>query len=127
MGMLSFILVGIGAAIGAWSRWLLGNGLNALFPLIPLGTLLVNLIGGYLMGLMMGLVTTGSNFTPEIRLLVMTGFLGSLTTFSTFSGESVTLFGRGEFGWASLHILGHLVGALVMTALGLFTVQLFKS
>ena len=127
MGMLSFILVGIGAALGAWSRWLLGVGLNALFPLIPLGTLIANLVGGYLMGLMMGLIAIGTNVTPEIRLLVMTGFLGGLTTFSTFSGESVSLLTRGEYGWASLHILGHLLGALIMTALGLITVQLFKS
>lgn len=127
MGILSFTLVGIGAAIGAWSRWLLGVGLNTLFPLLPLGTLFANLIGGYLMGLMMGLITIGANITPEIRLLIMTGFLGGLTTFSTFSGESVTLFSRGEYGWASLHIAGHLLGALMMTALGLFTVQLFKS
>jgi CrcB protein len=127
MGMLGFILVGVGAAVGAWSRWLLGIWLNVLFPLVPLGTLAANLVGGYLMGLVMGLITMGANITPEIRLLVMTGFLGGLTTFSTFSGESVTLFTRGEYGWASLHILGHLLGALVMTALGLFTVHLFKS
>ena len=125
--MLGFILVGVGAAVGAWSRWLLGIWLNVLFPLVPLGTLAANLVGGYLMGLVMGLITMGANITPEIRLLVMTGFLGGLTTFSTFSGESVTLFTRGEYGWASLHILGHLLGALVMTALGLFTVHLFKS
>lgn len=125
--MLGFILVGVGAAVGAWSRWLLGIWLNLLFPLIPLGTLVANLVGGYLMGLVMGLIAMGANITPEMRLLVMTGFLGGLTTFSTFSGESVTLLTRGEYGWASLHILGHLLGALIMTALGLFTVQLFKS
>lgn len=125
--MLGFILVGVGAALGAWSRWLLGIWLNLLFPLIPLGTLVANLVGGYSMGLVMGLIAMGANITPEMRLLVMTGFLGGLTTFSTFSGESVTLLTRGEYGWASLHILGHLLGALIMTALGLFTVQLFKS
>lgn len=125
--MLGFILVGVGAAVGAWSRWLLGIWLNLIFPLIPLGTLVANLVGGYLMGLVMGLIAMGANITPEMRLLVMTGFLGGLTTFSTFSGESVTLLTRGEYGWASLHILGHLLGALIMTALGLFTVQLFKS
>lgn len=125
--MLGFILVGVGAAVGAWSRWLLGIWLNLLFPLIPLGTLVANLVGGYSMGLVMGLIAMGANITPEMRLLVMTGFLGGLTTFSTFSGESVTLLTRGEYGWASLHILGHLLGALIMTALGLFTVQLFKS
>jgi CrcB protein len=127
MEMLGFILVGVGAALGAWSRWLLGIWLNLLFPLIPLGTLVANLVGGYSMGLVMGLIAMGANITPEMRLLVMTGFLGGLTTFSTFSGESVTLLTRGEYGWASLHILGHLLGALIMTALGLFTVQLFKS
>lgn len=126
MGMTAFFAVGIGAAIGAWGRWGLSLLLNALFPLLPLGTLVANLVGGYLMGISMGLVALGGLLNPELRLLVTTGFLGGLTTFSTFSAESVTLFSRGEYGWASLHLLGHVLGSLLMTALGLMTVQLLK-
>jgi CrcB protein len=100
--------------------------LNTLFPFLPLGTLVANLVGGYLMGISMGLVALGGLLSPELRLLVTTGFLGGLTTFSTFSAESVTLFSRGEYGWASLHLLGHVLGSLLMTALGLLTVQLLK-
>ena len=126
MGMTAFFAVGIGAAIGAWGRWGLSLALNTLFPLLPLGTLVANLIGGYLMGIGMGLVALGGLLSPELRLLVTTGFLGGLTTFSTFSAESVTLFSRGEYGWASLHLLGHVIGSLLMTAIGLMTVQLLK-
>ena len=126
MGMTAFFAVGIGAAIGAWGRWGLSLALNALFPFLPLGTLVANLVGGYLMGISMGLVALGGLLSPELRLLVTTGFLGGLTTFSTFSAESVTLFSRGEYGWASLHLLAHVFGSLLMTALGLLTVQLLK-
>jgi fluoride exporter len=126
MGMTAFFAVGIGAAIGAWGRWWLSLALNALFPFLPLGTLVANLVGGYLMGISMGLVALGGLLSPELRLLITTGFLGGLTTFSTFSAESVTLFSRGEYGWASLHLLGHVIGSLLMTALGLMTVQLLK-
>lgn len=122
----AFFAVGLGAALGAWGRWGLGIVLNALFPLLPLGTLVVNVIGGYLMGVSMGLMALGDLLSPELRLLVTTGFLGGLTTFSTFSAESVTLITRGEYGWASIHLLGHVLGSLLMTGLGLLTVQLLK-
>lgn len=127
MGLTAFLSVGLGASIGAWLRWLLSIGLNAVFPLLPLGTLIANMLGGYLMGLAMGFITLGGMVSPELRLLVITGFLGGLTTFSTFSAESVSLISRGDYGWASLHLLSHLLGSLLMTGLGLLTVQLLKS
>jgi len=127
MGLYGFVAVGVGAAIGAWARWGLGLGLNAVFPLLPLGTLVANLAGGYVMGLAMGVISLGGVFSPELRLLVTTGFLGGLTTFSTFSAEAVDLFTRGEYGWASVHVLSHVAGSLLMTALGVLTVQLLKS
>lgn len=127
MGMGGFVAVGAGAAVGAWVRWGLGLGLNALFPLLPMGTLAANLVGAYLMGLAMGFTVVGGTFTPEVRLLITTGFLGGLTTFSTFSAEAVSLFTRGEYGWASLHILTHVVGSLIMTILGVLTVQLLRN
>ncbi len=127
MGLTAFLSVGLGASIGAWLRWLVSIGLNAVFPLLPLGTLIANMFGGYLMGLAMGFITLGGMVSPELRLLVITGFLGGLTTFSTFSAESVSLISRGDYGWASLHLLSHLLGSLLMTGLGLLTVQLLKS
>jgi len=126
MGITAFFAVGVGAAIGAWGRWGLSLALNSLFPLLPFGTLVANLVGGYLMGICMGLISLGGLLSPELRLLITTGFLGGLTTFSTFSAESVTLLSRGAYGLASLHILAHLLGSLLMTALGLLTLQLLK-
>ena len=98
MGFNGFLAVGIGAAVGAWLRWWLSFMLNAILPTLPLGTLVANLMGGYLMGLVMGMFTLTSTFSPEVRLFVMTGFLGGLTTFSTFSAEAITLLSRGQYG-----------------------------
>ena len=120
------LAVGLGAAIGAWMRWWLGLMLNATLPALPLGTLVANLVGGYLIGLFMGLFALTSAFSPELRLFVITGFLGGLTTFSTFSAEAVTLLGRGQYGWAATHILVHVLGSLAMTGMGILTVQLIR-
>lgn len=130
MGFNGFLAVGVGAAIGAWARWGLGLMLNATIPTLPLGTLAANLIGAYLMGLFMGLFsisTLTAEFTPELKLFVMTGLLGGLTTFSSFSAESVTLLSRGQYGWAVSHIFIHVLGSLAMTGLGLLTIQLMRA
>ena len=119
----SLLAVGGGAAIGAWIRWGLGLALNPLFPTLPLGTLAANLIGGLLMGLAMELITRHSMMAPELRLLVTTGFLGGLTTFSTFSAEITTLLTRGEWYWAVLGILAHVAGSLVMTMIGILLMR----
>ncbi len=119
----SLLAVGGGAAIGAWIRWGLGLALNPLFPTLPLGTLAANLIGGLLMGLAMELITRHSMMAPELRLLVTTGFLGGLTTFSTFSAEITTLLTRGEWYWAALGILAHVAGSLVMTMIGILLMR----
>jgi CrcB protein len=121
-----FAAVGVGAALGAWMRWGLGAWLNPLFSALPMGTLVANLIGGYLMGLAMGIFALGGLVSPEMRLFITTGFLGGLTTFSAFSAEAVHLLSRGEYGWASVHVLGHVIGSLVMTGLGVLTVQLLR-
>jgi len=119
-----WVAVGIGAALGAWLRWGLGILLNA--SILPLGTLLVNLLGGFLMGLALAIfVATPSQDT--IRLFVMTGFLGGLTTFSSFSGESLTLLHKHEYLWASVHILSHVFGALLMVALGFWLMNMIRS
>jgi CrcB protein len=130
MGFNGFLAVGVGAAIGAWARWGLGLMLNATIPTLPLGTLAANLIGAYLMGLFMGLFsisTLTAEFTPELKLFVMTGLLGGLTTFSSFSAESVTLLSRGQYGWAASHIFIHVLGSLAMTGLGLLTIQFMRA
>src|SRR5213076_633186 len=118
-----FIAVGAGAAVGAWMRWGLGIALNPVFPTVPLGTLAANLIGGLLMGLAMELLTRHAVLPPEIRLLATTGFLGGLTTFSTFSAEVVTLLLRREWLWGSITIGGHVLGSLAMTIIGVLAMR----
>jgi CrcB protein len=115
--------VGIGAALGAWLRWVLGIVLNPVFPTLPLGTLAANVAGGYLIGVAVQLFSQHAGLPPEARLLIITGFLGGLTTFSTFSAEAVGLLLRAQYGWASVLITAHLAGSLVATVLGIFTVK----
>ena len=119
----SFIAVGFGAAIGAWMRWGLGALLNPLFPTLPLGTLAANLIGGFLMGVAMAVMAHFEALAPEARLLVTTGFLGGLTTFSTFSAETTTLLTRGQLGWTGAIILLHVAGSIACTIVGIQLTQ----
>lgn len=117
-GWSSFIAVGAGAAIGAWLRWGLGLALNPYFLMVPLGTLVANLLGGLLMGMVVGLIQVLPTLAPPLKLLLTTGLLGGLTTFSTFSAEGLHLVQRGEWGWLAVHTVAHVVGALVMAAAG---------
>jgi fluoride exporter len=120
---LSLLAICAGACLGAVLRWLLGNGLNALFPAIPPGTLVANLAGAYLVGLAIGFFSQHDSLPPEWRLFVITGFLGSLTTFSTFSAEVVALVQQGRVTWAAAAIGAHLFGSLLMTLAGLATAE----
>jgi CrcB protein len=122
----SILAISIGASIGAVIRWLLGLSLNSLFPTLPLGTLAANLIGGYLIGLAIALFAGHPGLAPEWRLFVITGFLGGLTTFSTFSAEVTVLLQQGCLLWAGLAISAHVAGSLAMTLLGLATVALIQ-
>lgn len=115
--------ISIGASVGALARWQLSLALNALFPLLPLGTLAANLVGGYLIGLAVAWFAFHPDVAPEWRLLIITGFLGGLTTFSTFSAEVVELIQAQRTGWAMMTIGAHLLGSLVMTALGILTIE----
>lgn len=124
MTFLGLLAVGGGAAAGAWLRWWLGLLLNPVFPTLPFGTLAANLIGGYLMGLVLGVLSQFEALAPEMRLLITTGFLGGLTTFSTFSAEATTLLSRDQFGWAAAHVAAHVVGSVAMTFAGIATVRL---
>ena len=118
------LAVGGGPAMGAWLRWWLGFVLNPVFPTLPLGTLAANLIGGYLMGIALGMLSHFEALPPEVRLLITTGFLGGLTTFSTFSAEAVTLFARQQFGWATLLIAAHVAGSIAATFAGVGSMRL---
>lgn len=122
----SIIAISLGASAGAILRWMLGNSLNAIFPSIPPGTLAANLIGGYLIGIALASFAAMPSLAPEWRLLVITGFLGGLTTFSTFSAEVTTLIQQGRLAFAAIAISVHVVGSLSMTLLGLGTVALLK-
>jgi len=127
MGFYSVLAVGVGAALGAWLRWWLGIVLNPVFPTLPFGTLAANLIGGYLVGVAVAYFSENTGLPPEARLFIITGFMGGLTTFSTFSAESVTLITRSEYAWAFAHSTIHLGGSLLMTALGMLTFHLLKA
>lgn len=123
MGASGFLAVGIGAVLGAWLRWFLGVALNAANPNLLLGTLAANLIGGYLVGVAVEYLSQQGGLPVEIRLFVITGFLGGLTTFSSFSAEAVGLLMESRYGWAALMISSHLIGSIIMTVLGIFTVR----
>ena len=122
----SVLAISAGASMGAVLRWVFGLVLNALFPLIPMGTLAANLLGGYGVGLAVSFFATSPGFAPEWRLFVITGFLGGLTTFSTFSAEVTELLQQGRLGWACGAVSAHLFGSLLMTFLGMGTFTLFR-
>ena len=119
MSGLAMLAVFGGAGCGALLRWWLGGLLNPVFPPVPLGTLAANLIGGLLVGVASASFSHHAGLPPEWRLLIITGFLGGLTTFSTFSVEVVTLIGRQEYGWAVGAASVHLFGSLMLTGAGI--------
>ena len=118
MSASAFLAVAAGAVLGAWARWGLTTWLNPANPGLPLGTLAANIGGGYLVGIAVAFFSANASMAPEWRLVCITGFLGALTTFSTFSAESVELMMAGRFGAATLHSVAHLFGSIVATALG---------
>jgi CrcB protein len=115
--------VALGAALGALLRWFVGMALNGLWAGFPLGTLLVNCLGGALIGVAMVWFSRSSD--ELLRLLLVTGLLGGFTTFSSFSAESLGLVQRGELALALLHSAAHLLGALACTALGYGLARVF--
>jgi fluoride exporter len=119
----SILSVFIGAGLGACLRWWLGLRLNALFPLIPPGTLAANLVGGYIIGVAVAFFAFKAQIPTEARLFVITGFLGGLTTFSTFSSEVVNLLLQDQFGWAMTAIGLHLMGSLAATVAGMLSAR----
>jgi CrcB protein len=124
MASTHWLAVGGGAALGAWVRWGLGIALNA--SILPLGTLVANLGGGLLMGMAMAYFIATPN-QNELRLFVTTGFLGGLTTFSAFSAEAFSFLQKQQYAWAAAHISSHVVGSLVMTAMGFALVHYLRN
>jgi CrcB protein len=121
------VAISVGAAAGALLRWQLGMRLNSFFPSLPPGTLAANIIGGYIVGLAIAYFAQASDIAPEWRLLIITGFCGGLTTFSTFSAEVTTLLQEGRLAMAMGAVAVHVIGSLLATLAGLATWQLLKT
>lgn len=124
---LELAAIGLGATLGAWLRWGLSLWLNARLPQIPLGTLAANLLGGYLIGIAVAYFVLRPEMSPAWRLFAITGFLGGLTTFSTFSAEVTDLLLRGEYGTGLALAATHLAGSLALTAAGFATYRVLAS
>ena len=122
----SILAISLGAALGALLRWQLGARLNSIFPALPPGTLVANLIGGYIIGLAIAYFAYAPDISPAWRLFIITGFCGGLTTFSTFSAEVITLLQEGRLTWAMGAIATHVSGSLLMTLAGLATWHLVR-
>lgn len=119
----SIAAISAGASLGALLRWGLASRLNAVLPALPLGTLAANLIGGYCIGLAVAWLGQNPQLPPQVRLFIVTGLLGGLTTFSTFSAEVVHQLESGAYGWAFATAGAHLFGSLALTALGMATLR----
>lgn len=115
---MSWLAVGCGAAIGAWLRWLLGTALNSAQLVLPYGTLVANLAGAFMIGIAVRFFERFPGLPSEWRLFAITGFLGGLTTFSTFSAESMILLQHGQYGWALAHSGLHLFGSIACCIAG---------
>jgi fluoride exporter len=125
--LIAVLAVFTGAGLGALLRWGLGIRLNAVFPTLPLGTLAANLLGGLLVGFAVAWLGRHPGLPPELRLFLITGFLGGLTTFSTFSAEVVALLTRGEYAWGLVAVGSHLSGSLVLTVIGMVLANLIMA
>ncbi len=123
MNLVSPLAVAGGAGAGALVRWMLGIALNEMLPAIPLGTLVANIVGGFLMGVVIGMLDQFQTLPLEWRLAITTGFLGGLTTFSTFSGETLNHLLRQQWGWATALVFVHVAGSIIAALLGVVVVR----
>lgn len=124
MNVSALLAVLLGGAIGSALRWIVGLWLNPMFPTLPLGTLAANLVGGFIIGGAIGVFDQFQSLPPEMRLFVITGFCGGLTTFSTFSAETVTLLLRQQYAWMFAIVGVHLLGSFAMTLAGIGAVRM---
>lgn len=127
MNGLSALVIFVSAGVGALLRWVLSLAFNPVFPVVPLGTLVANVAGGFLMGIALGVFAEFETLPPAFRLAATTGFLGGLTTFSTFSAETVTLLLRKELAWSCAIVGAHVGGSLLATLCGIGVVRLIFS
>jgi CrcB protein len=128
MTWLGLVCVLVGGALGSALRWMFGLALNPVVPNLPLGTLAVNLIGGFVIGAAIAFFDHFHQLPPEWRLLVVTGLCGGFTTFSAFSGETVNLLLREEYGWSLAIVAAHVLGSLLLTLIGIGAVRaLFRA
>jgi fluoride exporter len=125
--LISILAIATGASLGALLRWYLANRLNASFPELPPGTLAANILGAYLIGIAIAVFLAFPALSPQWRLLTVTGFLGGLTTFSTFSAEVVTAILEGRSLWAVSTVAAHVLGSILLTLCGVGTVRLVRS
>ncbi|CDM25222.1 fluoride efflux transporter CrcB [Castellaniella defragrans] len=123
----SILAISLGASLGALLRWVLGHALNDVFPNLTLGTLAANLLGGYIIGAAIAAFGGHTGLSPQMRLFVITGFCGGLTTFSTFSAELAVMLEQGRLGWMATAIVVHVAGSLAMTLLGMATVAWLRA
>ena len=124
--LMSVIAICIGASLGALARWQLAERLNGKLSMIPMGTLAANWVGAYLIGLAVAYFSDTPKLSEEWRLLIITGFLGGLTTFSAFSSEVVGLLQQGKWLWAGVEISAHVVGSIMFTLLGFASYALIR-
>jgi len=122
----SILAISLGASLGAIMRWVLGLVLDSMSVAIAVGTLAANLIGGFLIGVAMVFFSAHTELSPQWRLLIITGFLGGLTTFSSFSAEMTLMIQEGRLSIALITVMLHVMGSILMTFLGIYTYQLFK-
>jgi CrcB protein len=122
----SILAISLGASLGAIMRWVLGLVFDSMSVAIAMGTLAANLIGGFLIGVAMAFFSAHTELSPQWRLLIITGFLGGLTTFSSFSGELTLMIQEGRLSIALITVMLHVMGSILMTFLGIYTYQLFK-
>jgi fluoride exporter len=125
--LVNFVAIGLGAMLGAWSRWGLSLWLNRGSDQFPTGTFVGNMLGGYIIGVAIAMVAAHPEWPPSVRLFLITGFLGALTTFSSFSAETFTFFEEGRIGLAIFYVSVSLVSSIALTGLGMLTVHFFKS
>ena len=124
--MRNFLYIGVAAAIGSWSRWGIGILLNTLHPIFPIGTLTVNLLGGYLIGISMGAFELFSDLSPDLKLIINIGFLGGLTTFSAFTAEIFQLLQKSELVASLTLIAFHVIGSILMAYLGYLSISFIR-
>ena len=124
--LVNFLAIGAGAAVGAWTRWTLGLLLNPGPDKFPLGTWVANFSGSYIIGLTLAYSLIHPDWPAPVRLFLVTGLLGALTTFSTFSAETFTFFEQGRFGLAMIYLTVSVLGCLSATALGWWSLQVLR-